>query len=157
MFFFLTAVLLQSRHWLLCWSFYVHGLVLLTFYSFPSLVEMNLFTQENFIPSQLILSVQKMNRIITPRTAEAWNNSSHFVMITMQAQIYWVIIMDIVLSFILNMKNQAQYSPYILYRMFLFFFIVWGRLCFWSQLLVYLPKKWCYFYTVYWRLKCFLL
>lgn len=128
MFFFLTAVLLQSRHWLLCWSFYVHGLVLLTFYSFPSLVEMNLFTQENFIPSQLILSVQKMNRIITPRTAEAWNNSSHFVMITMQAQIYWVIIMDIVLSFILNMKNQAQYSPYILYRMF-FFLLLFGEGC----------------------------
>lgn len=129
MFFFLTAVLLQSRHWLLCWSFYVHGLVLLTFYSFPSLFEMNLFTQENFIPSQLILSVQKMNRIITPRTAEAWNNSSHFVMITMQAQIYWVIIMDIVLSFILNMKNQAQYSPYILYSMFFFYYCL-GKVVF---------------------------
>lgn len=47
----------------------------------------------------------------------------------MQAQLYWVIIMDIVLSFVLNMKNQAQYSANILYIMF-FFFIVLGKVVF---------------------------
>lgn len=47
----------------------------------------------------------------------------------MQAQLYWVIVMDIVLSFVLNMKNQAQYSDNNLYIMF-FFLLFWGKLCF---------------------------
>lgn len=47
----------------------------------------------------------------------------------MQAQLYWVIVMDIVLSFVLNMKNQAQYSDNNLYIMF-FFFIVLGKAVF---------------------------
>lgn len=47
---------------------------------------------------------------------------------TMQAQLYWVlIIMDIVLSFVLNMKNQAHYSANVLY---IFFYIVLGKVVF---------------------------
>lgn len=103
---------------------------------------------------QLIPCVQKMNRILTSQTAEAWNFSSHFSVVTMQVQLYWV--MNTVLSFILNMKTEAQYPPYILYRM-VFLLYCWGKLCFRSQLHVYLPKKWCYFYTEYWRWKSFFL
>lgn len=47
---------------------------------------------------------------------------------TMQAQLYWVlIIMDIVLSFVLNMKNQAHYSANVLY---ILFYIVLGKVVF---------------------------
>lgn len=131
-------------------KFYLLGLVLF------SLVEMNLCTQEIFIPIQaltvswyclcrkwteLLLSELLMPEI-TPHTSQ-WKLCKHK---------YIGLLLWIVLSFILNMKKQAQYSPHILYRMF---FIVWGKLCLWSQLHVYLPKKWCYFYTVYWRWKCF--
>lgn len=103
---------------------------------------------------QLITCVQRTNRTLIPRTAEAWSFSSHFSVVTTQVQLYWVFIMNTVLSFILNMNNEAQYPPYILYRM-VFLLYCWGKLCFRSQLHVYLPKKWCYFYTDYWRWKSF--
>lgn len=49
--------------------------------------------------------------------------------------------MDIVLSFVLNMKNQAQYSANILY---ILFFIVLGK-----RLHVYLPEKKVLFVKVF--------
>lgn len=48
-------------------------------------------------------------------------------MITTQSHLNWVIINDIVLSFVLNMKNQAQYSANILY---ILYFTVWGQVMF---------------------------
>lgn len=69
-------------------------------------------------------SVLKLNETLAGRFPKTLLTLLYTI-ITMQAQIYWVIILNIVLSYLLNMKNQAQYSANILYILF-FYDYLWG-------------------------------